>query len=51
MILYFVIRCRTVCEMTSNWHPDKQESTLRRYDVEKQEYVDMNTSSVMVDHN
>ena len=50
MILYFVIRSRAVCEMVSNWHEDEQESTLRRYNVEKKEYVDMNTSTVIVDH-
>ena len=50
-IVYFVLRSRAVCEMASNWHADEQDSTLRRYDVENKEYVDLNTSAVIVDHN
>ena len=51
MIVYFVIKSRAVCEMASNWHEDEQESTLRRYGVEKKAYSDLITSKVIVDHN
>ena len=37
--------------MASNWHADELESTLRRYDAEKNEYTDYKTSMVIVDHN
>ena len=47
---YFVIRSRAVCEMASNWHPDEMESTIRRYDMEAKEFLDVNTSVVLADH-